>query len=1272
MKYLTSYFLFLLSFYPACVISQAAVIRSESFDGTFYPPLGWSAGKLIGFDLNNYTQRVTVGSAPVCSPHSGTGMVRYRSGSMFNSGEQSFLASPRFDLTNNTGTAEVSFWMYKDTWNSIRDSVTLYVNDSAAANSSKGSMSKVIGPVARDTTGFNGWRKYSAIIPAGYQTSSVYMVFVFTNRETSGIGANIYIDDFSVQTFPKPSVLLSSELFYQETLPVGKGQSDQVIIGLKVTVDGAGDSLRVDSIVTNGTGSSNVSMDIVAVSAKLWYTKGTPYFTTNASNQFGIGQTPTYFRDKFTNANFFLENGDNYFWLSYSITPGAVNGNLVDAEFNGIYYRKVSYGGPDISLPPLVISLPGGRPIGALLCNGVLPSYVNGTSANNYTSNDYINRVYLKGANAFSSSYPYIDNNINDQGPPVAPWNSGPAPFTAHPPDYQLFPSSPSLLHPNISAVLTQGVVYTMPSLVAGNPIGSGLALQCGSYSSSNYLAAWVDFNRDGDLLDPGEKIHQSGPMNALTWTFAPVLVPAAMGSSTANAGTAAPFSGIVFGNTVMRIREVFANSSIDPCVTGYNYGETEDYIVSLIPACTSGVKYWLGFTDDWNYPPNWCNGMPGPGDVAVIDKNLAGTSAYINPVIHAGTAASVKTLRLGDLDSLLVDAPSGASLTIADSLAVAYNQPAGSATGLFKINSLKADTIQLSNGNLGFNITPFMSVRKNQRMQLIYTPADLITKGVQAGDQIDSLFFRIRSRATTPAFAGVYNKFFITWARVTPGFSQWPSIPASLASAGPYTVLRDSSLALDMNSSVSLGGLGGGTNVGILKVHLPNPLVWNGTDTIVLNISYNNSLVSLTGVTTNDLVFQTQTTGNNRTMWINNSTTNSGGTRNWPLAAGDAAFTSQYRPNVTFHYVRNYSKFPIAITGNGSATAGIWVNNGNFNPGYSNVTFSNSNQNQYIAGAKVTTFNEVTINKQATAGNEILLLETDAKIDSSLVIQKGKLRLNHHNLVLNSSKPSAIIRNAGGIISENSQASYGFIKWKINNNTADHIFPFITAASEYIPFTYKVNSGNVGTVSIATYHANASVQPYPAGVNHVNDSLGNNNSAYTVKRFWIINKSGAGGIANLKFSYKNNEATAPIVKNNLKPNRYDYGTDLWERFSLPVTCQVGGSISTVKIQNVAGGSLANAAWALSDAGSPLREMPEGQPFAAVFPNPFVESFTVGWEDHEDFTVELYDTSGRLQWTRKVRNGEEISGTGDLAPGIYFVRFQDDRNVKTFRMVKPE
>jgi len=104
----------------------------------------------------------------------------------------------------------------------------------------------------------------------------------------------------------------------------------------------------------------------------------------------------------------------------------------------------------------------------------------------------------------------------------------------------------------SMSTDLTPGSAYT-------------ITLSPGTYSSGNYVAVWIDFDQNG-VFDATEKlgtisISPTPATGTITFT-----VPA----------TAAA------GNTRMRVREVWNNSSFDAC-TSYSYGETEDYNVNIL-----------------------------------------------------------------------------------------------------------------------------------------------------------------------------------------------------------------------------------------------------------------------------------------------------------------------------------------------------------------------------------------------------------------------------------------------------------------------------------------------------------------------------------------------------------------------------------------------------------------------------------------------------------------------------------------------------------------
>ncbi len=104
----------------------------------------------------------------------------------------------------------------------------------------------------------------------------------------------------------------------------------------------------------------------------------------------------------------------------------------------------------------------------------------------------------------------------------------------------------------NLSTDLTPGSAYT-------------ITLSPGTYSSGNYIAVWIDFNRNS-VFDAAEKLGTISISPTPATGTLPFTVPA----------------DAVAGITRMRVREVWNNSSFDACTT-YGYGETEDYNVNIL-----------------------------------------------------------------------------------------------------------------------------------------------------------------------------------------------------------------------------------------------------------------------------------------------------------------------------------------------------------------------------------------------------------------------------------------------------------------------------------------------------------------------------------------------------------------------------------------------------------------------------------------------------------------------------------------------------------------
>ncbi|MDZ4756536.1 MAG: BNR-repeat neuraminidase N-terminal domain-containing protein, partial [Bacteroidota bacterium] len=204
--------------------------------------------------------------------------------------------------------------------------------------------------------------------------------------------------------------------------------------------------------------------------------------------------------------------GTNYFWLTYDIKTSATTDDSIDATI-----ARVRIAGSTYTPSPTTVT--GKR--------YVIPNYCD-VSSKYYNSYNYgITNVSLGAI-----------NNTTNTPTAYAQYND----YTAQ------------------SATLYKYQSYTL-SL-------SYLA----QYGYGN-IAAWIDWNGDGDFADAGEKIGQPAYSTGNS-------------SGTVTINFTVPCAGVVTGQTRMRIcEEYYANGGqpLDPCNYVYpNAGETEDYTVDI------------------------------------------------------------------------------------------------------------------------------------------------------------------------------------------------------------------------------------------------------------------------------------------------------------------------------------------------------------------------------------------------------------------------------------------------------------------------------------------------------------------------------------------------------------------------------------------------------------------------------------------------------------------------------------------------------------------
>ena len=1103
--------------------SAQLVQQIESFESaTIFPAPGWRQLKAASNISGAFVLQPVASStnpAIAATPLAGGGAnVMMLNSFTANLNDTSYMITKPFDFSNNAGTnPEFSLSIFRDNGFALADDhIRVYVNTVPSITGAT---------LLTNAAGFDKVSRYNSTAPAVAANSwysSVYQLPAATYNQRRyyfiimGVckdGNNMYLDRVTANTYPTATLAADVKLniTQQNGASVGTGVNNHMIIGIKCVIAGnsgcgvvngaASTAVKLDSLLFNTNGTTNVlNID----DAKVYYTGGSPLFDTTYVSPFPVtagsddyparryGSTiavPGTNLD-FTNAAtscFYLEYDTTYFWLTYDIKATATGGNFVDADFRGGAVGGTpgqcpSPGGTGLSVVPDPggFSLLGASQIDLPYCVG---TYTVGTSWLNgsYTNNDYVQSATLIGAlgtlintniqGGMPASQPSNNNTGLPSNLPCLLSNGGPGcDFTAFPPSYELWPSVLGR-----TVVLTQGVNYS-------------ITVQAGTWVSANNIAVFIDYNRDGDFSDAGEKL---GQVNCNANQSLPInfLVPAV------------GYTGV----TRMRIREVWAVSNIDPCLQ-YTYGEIEDFQIVISPSCSNLYKLWLGNTDDWNNPGNWCGGVPTYTDSAVVSRNLVfggpPSRPYFKPTIKSNVSAVARGLSISNLDTLVVNAPTPATRSLRVSNDIVNN-------GRIEVIGGFNTSVTYSNGTLVNNVyTPFKTLSSDARTQIVYSQSELTLAGLVAGDQITGIQFDISFKGSNAAFSG----FTISYALVPNGY-QHPVAPNPAPFAGPFTTVYG-----PINFSTALG-----TNT----INLTTPIIWNGSNNLLIQYCFDNA----GNIGSNDdRINITQTTGIRSTLIYSTTTNAASGCVLAPGAGVTDNFYSalnSFRPNFTFLVKRPYAKAIMAVRED-------WVNNGAFSAGYSRVVMDSTIAAQTIGGTSITKFNELQLNKASLAQTVTNLRPVE--VDTSLILTQGAMLMNGQTLTMfNPAVSGGTIdaptgpfeRTNGALVSENAAA---FVIWKNITTVGNRIVPFGSAAVSplYIPFSFTHNSGVLGDLSVATYNAPGNL-PFPPTVTHINTLTTStpNNANATVDRFWMLGKTGANPGTSVTFRFTAAERAA-------------------------------------------------------------------------------------------------------------------------------------------------
>ncbi len=231
-------------------------------------------------------------------------------------------------------------------------------------------------------------------------------------------------------------------------------------------------------------------------------------------------------------------------------------------------------------------------------------------------------------------------------------------------------------------------------------------------------------------------------------------------------------------------------------------------------------------------------------------------------------------------------------------------------------------------------------------------------------------------------------------------------------------------------------------------------------------------------------------------------------------------------------------------------------------------VSFIGSNSSS-INGTHITSFNDLVINKSASS----VTIDTTVELTGFMNLTNGPFELNGNTLSITNQNPSAVARTNGYILSEDTLFS-SVVSWSIGTDLLEYEFPFGTSSGDYIPFLFQLNSGDAGTVNVATYGTGSDNLPLPPTVGQLNNN-GVNNSANTVDRFYHIDLVGS---TNPDVDVTFNASVAEVGSiGSLQAQRWGSGWDA------PLPGQVAGATSVM-----VPGVTQFSPWAISGNNSPL------------------------------------------------------------------------------------
>lgn len=369
------------------------------------------------------------------------------------------------------------------------------------------------------------------------------------------------------------------------------------------------------------------------------------------------------------------------------------------------------------------------------------------------------------------------------------------------------------------------------------------------------------------------------------------------------------------------------------------------------------------------------------------------------------------------------------------------------------------------------------------------------------------------------------------------------------------------------------------------------------------------------------------------------------------------------------------------AFTGtvNNSGTisvSGDWVNNSTaFVFPTNSGTVSLIGGNQAIKGSTTTYFNNLNLSGSGVKTLEINTLTGGgfASPTGVLALNSLPLDLNLHTLLVNNPNTTAVTRTTGFIISETDTANNpSVIEWNAGSVNGTYVFPFgLLTTPNYIPLTISKSSGNTAMRVSTRMTPNSDNAPLESTVTTMYSALigGSGEAAAVIDRWYDISSATAFTGA-VDFTYRGAENTTTFAPTGT------FGAQNWNGSGwLAVTGNGQGVTSgtaVVSIPDQALGGASATPWVLSSIGAALFVEELAGNSLLIYPNPASDAVSISFPDYlskEDFTMSLYDESGKLVIQEVVQSVQPTIFTDALRNGIYYLNVLCKEHVFVCKMV---